>query len=117
MGSLFGIILGLGSLAAISTALLQFKEYRKRKGVTLKNEDRDVEEMPDTIRDKINVGLCAAGFHTWTNSVLPEVQYCSRFCHRRRCVGECQYETIYRDNMCSISKCTQCGDTIKYGDY
>ncbi len=117
MGTLFGIILGLGSLAAISTALLEFKEYRKRKGVTLKNEDRGVEGEFDTIRDTINVGLCAAGFHTWSDSALPGVQYCSRFCQRRRCIDKCQHETVYQDDACSIERCTNCGDTVKYGDY
>lgn len=116
MGSLFAIILGLGSLAAISTAVLEFKEYRKRKGLTLKNEDRGIEEE-FSIRDKVNIALCAAGFHTWTNSVLPEVQYCSRFCHKRRCVDDCQYETVYQDDVCSIERCSTCGDVVKYGDY
>ena len=61
MGSVFAIILGLGSLAAIGTALLEWNEYRKRKGVTLKTRDRGVEEndsktIKKSIISNINLG-------------------------------------------------------------
>ena len=66
----------------------------------------------------LDIILCSIGFHTWSMSSEEGVEWCSRFCQKRRCRDGCMftdYETVHQDDVTTLERCTKCGREVKNG--